>query len=235
MANVKYGSLVTDIKGKIGGHVFQGGQFGSIIRSNYKGSNRKNYISNAENIVYTYLANMWQNLTNTQQEAWNAGAYLFPVTDKFGEQQILSGYGVFIMLNSGIYGGAGTLLEDIPTPNGTPETYAIVSSIDVNTQEFKISWTPTLTDSGNEILFKFRWPRWKKKKTGKDEGINGGIRAGESLADEKNIWSDYDVQMHGPLKATDVGKFIWLEYQVVDILTGERGPTAGQWVTVETS
>ena len=76
MAIVRYGSIMTELKGKIGGQVFQGGNTVPIFRNNYAGSNRKRYVSSTENVIMSKLAHEWQLLTNSERLSWTT----YPIT-----------------------------------------------------------------------------------------------------------------------------------------------------------
>lgn len=102
MAVVKFGAIVTDIKGKLGGHVFQGSKGGGTIRTGSmkgggiikdlfppgsKKQERKASFLNASKI--------WQGMTPEEKESWNNLLGVWTFTNKFGETVNRSGYAIF--------------------------------------------------------------------------------------------------------------------------------------------
>lgn len=97
MALVKYGSIVTELKGKVGGQVYQKARNGYMLRN--KGTNRSNpiIINNPSQLVNFSLASkIWAKLTAAQRESWEAIAPGWLFTDKFGNQYQGSAFQVFV-------------------------------------------------------------------------------------------------------------------------------------------
>lgn len=102
MARVQYGSIVTEIKGKNQGHVFQGGNVGFVLRS--KGYT-KGLSSPARQRANTNLADNsreWRNLTDVQRAAWNALAPNWIFYNKFGVAYQGSGFQIFQSYNGNL-------------------------------------------------------------------------------------------------------------------------------------
>jgi hypothetical protein len=99
MALVKYGTIVTEIKGKVGGQVFQRcGQSLSMRNTGpriYTQSQQKSLSMN----VMSQVSSQWRGLTTAQKTNWYNVASSYPTFDKFGNPIVLSGYQLFIMLN----------------------------------------------------------------------------------------------------------------------------------------
>jgi hypothetical protein len=99
MAIIKYGALVSEIKGKIGSTVFQrcGKMFAirSQTSKNY-GKYPSNYISR---INFSAIAVAWQALTPANKASFTTYASTYPTYDKFGNPCVLSGYNLFVYLN----------------------------------------------------------------------------------------------------------------------------------------
>lgn len=91
MAKAKFGAVVTDVRGKLGGHVFQGNGFTTSLRTGYSG---KGGIG-SRNVIYNSLNkdidSLWHGLSVTVQGQWRALAAQYPVQDDFGNQVILTG------------------------------------------------------------------------------------------------------------------------------------------------
>jgi len=113
MALIKVGSLITDIRGKLGGVCFQNSSSGLMVRTNTKGKNRN---SNSQNLTRNILANTqtaWLGLTEANKEKYNKLSRLSQVKQKNISKRGISGQQLFVKVN--------TLLTRyrIPTINST--------------------------------------------------------------------------------------------------------------------
>jgi hypothetical protein len=99
MAQTKYGALITDFKGKVGGTVFQGGFAAKITKNKPSFVPQKNNLTLPKRAQLTTLASMWRKLTPEQQNAWDSIKSLWLFKNKFGESYEGSGYQVFIAYN----------------------------------------------------------------------------------------------------------------------------------------
>lgn len=99
MAIVKYGSTVTEIKGKLGGTVFQRcGQSLSIRvqQSQIKPTNTRNY--NTRNGM-RILAAAWRAMSTAQKLSFVTNAPSYPTNARFGGTIVLYGYQLYTYIN----------------------------------------------------------------------------------------------------------------------------------------
>lgn len=99
MARVQFGVIVTGLKGKIGGQVFQAGNVAQVLRN---GGYRKGFTSNARQTQISQLnqvVSYWRLLSQADRELWNASAGNWPFKDKFGVTYYGSGYQKFVAYN----------------------------------------------------------------------------------------------------------------------------------------
>lgn len=140
MALVKYGAIITDMKGKIGGTIFQGGPFGPVAKNGFywgaiddgaklshadagKGLQRRVNLSR--------LATDWKNLTQADRDSWNTAAPNFPITNKYGVPVTASGFLVYMMLNLNLKNSDQAEIHTAPAPGVVQDCNA-----------FTVSWLP---------------------------------------------------------------------------------------------
>jgi len=102
MARVQYGAIVTDLKGSIGGQVFQGGNVSKVLRN--KGY-RKGTSSELRQAACSRLVSQtmrWRSLTAAQRTSWAGVASSWAFLDKFGNTYYGSAYQVFTAYNLGL-------------------------------------------------------------------------------------------------------------------------------------
>lgn len=127
MATVKFGTIVTDIKGKVGGNVFQGSKSGTTLKTiDAIADSAKLTKADAGRVINTLpltasIAGAWRNLTDAQRQSWVTGAVNYPAYNKFGVAYTPSGYQVFMTLNFQIVALGFALLTDCPVPVSIPD------------------------------------------------------------------------------------------------------------------
>jgi hypothetical protein len=218
MAAVKYGLGITEIRGAVGGAVFQ--RCGKVlsIRENRHHNPAKSTFGNSSRTQFSYIANAWRILTAAQKSAWNAVASGYPATDPFGNTITLTGYQVFVRLNRWV------ILSNSPIVS-TAQAYNPPASNSMTTygfnhvgSQFFLTFQGSLT-AGHIWLFfvsnPYPYPsNYVKYKT--------YYICGEpsSVTDNQNIWSDVIAPMRQPLTANT--GFRW---QILHIV-----PSTGQYV-----
>lgn len=99
MAIVKYGALITEIKGKVGGQVFQNGNAGFVLRNK---NSRPGAASvsrlNATNGM-SAISSSWRALSDAQRLAWSAATENWLFLNRYGESYQGSGYQMFCAYN----------------------------------------------------------------------------------------------------------------------------------------
>jgi len=114
MAKVKFGQIISEARGKIGGMVFSRNSYGSYIRQKVTPVNPS---SARQSIVRTYLTQLaqdWRDLTAPQKLQWNTQAVAFAKTDIFGDKQTPSGFNLYMSLNLNILNVNGVVISTPP-------------------------------------------------------------------------------------------------------------------------
>lgn len=127
MASVKYGVIVTEIKGKVGGTTFKGGLGAPCMQTTIDGVRDSAKLTKADagRVINTLtltaeIAGEWRKLTDAQRESWRTGAVNYPSYNKFGSAYTPSGYQVFMTLNFQVRIGAGAIISTCPVPISVP-------------------------------------------------------------------------------------------------------------------
>ncbi len=100
MARIKLSPIISEIKGKIGNIVFQGGRSGIIIRERVVPRNRSTPAQTRSRTILTRVKGAWQTLTTTQRSQWLSLASYFNKPTKFNAQKVISAYELFIQHNT---------------------------------------------------------------------------------------------------------------------------------------
>ncbi len=116
MAKVKFGAIVTDLRNKVGGHVYSKNRYGAYTRS-YKTTLTSN--TPAQIVAKSRLSSIsatWKTLTDDQRTAWNNAVSNFRHTDVFGSIINPSGFDLYIRLNCNLDQVGVALLSLPPVP-----------------------------------------------------------------------------------------------------------------------
>lgn len=129
MAVVKYGSIVTEIKGKVNGQVFQKGNNGLILRTRAYSQGRTSQVfTKAKNNMST-IARLWASIDIVSQGMWTAAAPDWPFYDKFGNAYVGSGYQYFVAFNTLLLTrGLATVTMPQPVVANEANTVNVVSA-----------------------------------------------------------------------------------------------------------
>lgn len=153
MAIVKYGAVVTEIKGPVGGQVFQGGRSAPTLRtkppSGINTAVGNPIITGVPNPLatnqrlFSTIQKTWQGLTQVQRDSWAGLVGIYTFTDKFGDVyngtpfQIFSSMNLIaVAIDEAIITTAPVELASV-SPLGTTDDYSISGT-----------WNTTTTQAG---------------------------------------------------------------------------------------
>lgn len=105
MAIVKYSAAISEIRGKVGGAVFQRCGQSLSLRSNPSHIYARSESAVNSRSKFASLANSWNQLTQSQRNSFTAAASSYPTYDKWGNSIILTGYQLYIYVNRYAYFG----------------------------------------------------------------------------------------------------------------------------------
>ena len=96
---IKWGALVVDGRGKLGGHVAQDGLNGSFLRTKTTPINRQSMAQARARSAFGYFSQKWSGLTESQRIGFNDAVESWKETDIFGDVKKPSGKTLFSRLN----------------------------------------------------------------------------------------------------------------------------------------
>lgn len=113
---MKFGAIVTDGRGKIGGHVASKNRHGAYLRTKVTPSNGQTSFQQGVRNLFTSLSQGWRSITQAQRDAWNAAVASFSKTDIFGDLRNPSGANLYQKLNNNLIRTGWTAIADPPNP-----------------------------------------------------------------------------------------------------------------------
>lgn len=140
MAKIKFGMMMTDARGKLGGQVFSKNRSGAYVRTKVTPVNPRTADQQANRSLLGSLSAMWSGLTESQRSAWNGAVESWQKTNVFGDLTKPTGKNLFTSLNKVLmqaFPGSDMLLLP-PAKTDFPVFLLNSASYAVNTGAFTI-------------------------------------------------------------------------------------------------
>ena len=145
MASIKFGSFITDIRGKVGGSIIQGGRTGSQLRNLSQPIKTVSPLSSQRKANFASFTQAWSQIGATDQNLWNVFASFQTRHNKFGDPYTPTGFQMFNEFNLFNASIAGTsVLVTPPPPNSIDPISALILTADSGGPTYTIDWTDNL-------------------------------------------------------------------------------------------
>lgn len=125
-ASVKYGAIIVEIKGSVGGTTFQGGHSGPVMLTKGElidavASGSKLTKADAGRVMQPQqgigtTSTTWRDLTDAQRQSWIAAAVQFPFKNRFGVTYTPSGFQLYMSCNANLRNYSCTPIDVSPLP-----------------------------------------------------------------------------------------------------------------------
>lgn len=149
MALIKWGMMVVDGRGKLGGHVLTKSRNGASVRTKVTPTNPQTSYQQANRAIFGQLSSNWTSLTESQRQAWNGAVKEFEKTNIFGDLKAPAGRDLYISLNRNILQGGGTEIDVPPLKQGIKPN--AITSVDFDATGEIISIELQTTLDTNEV------------------------------------------------------------------------------------
>ncbi len=127
----KFGAIVVDGRGKLGGKVFSRNRYGSYEKIKVTPTNPESAYSAQVRANYKTIVQTWSTLTDIQRASFNSGTKQFPQKNTFGDIHFLSGFGLYVSFNINRLLLSQSLLVSCPSPT----TSHFIQSANVEARE----------------------------------------------------------------------------------------------------
>lgn len=215
MAKIKFGMMMTDARGKLGGQVFSKNRGGAYVRTKVTPSNAQTPFQTAVRGILTFFASNFRALTDNQILAWNNAVSDFTGTDIFGDVKTPSGIDLYVKLNANLAKVGESAISNPPLPSNVSQLtgISVVAAAGAGTvsisadqatvgagQRMYIEATPNLSPGKSFVKSEFRAIGYT--------GVNAGLPFAAG--------TDYTTKF-GNMVA---GQKLFVRVQTVDIATG---------------
>ena len=139
MARIKFGMMMTDARGKLGGHVFTKAKSGATIRTKVTPLNPRTSAQSEARSALGSNSQAWRMLTETQRLAWNSAAQEVSKTNAFGDTYFPSGKNYFTAVNNNLRNVGGAVLENPPALVEMPGLTSVEVDFDLLAEQLDIA------------------------------------------------------------------------------------------------
>ena len=143
---LKFGAIVTDGRGKIGGHVASKNRAGAYLRTKVTPTNPNTVAQMQARSVLSSLSQQWSTLSESQRLGWNEAVKEWGTTDIFGDIKKPSGINLFVKLNSNLISVGLPQVLDVPAKSEVPAVVIISASYKVSTGALFINFDSDLAN-----------------------------------------------------------------------------------------
>lgn len=132
--------MMTDARGKLGGHVFTKARNGATIRTKVTPSNPQTAAQSLARYIFSSVSQAWRTLAEPQRLAWNAAVGDYSRTNIFGDNYLPSGKNLFVQLNCNLLNVGKNLIDNPPTPVDVPSLLLGGVNFDTAVEELVLSY-----------------------------------------------------------------------------------------------
>lgn len=114
MAKIKFGMMMTDGRGKLGGHVLSKNRGGSYVRTKVTPVNPQTTSQSSIRSTFGAIAQAWSSLSESERESWNGAVSQWQTTDIFGDIINPTGKTLYQRLNTQLAASGQTQISLAP-------------------------------------------------------------------------------------------------------------------------
>lgn len=215
---IKFGALVVDGRGKIGGHVASKNRSGAYMRTKVTPVNRRSAAQMDVRSLLSGIAESWRELTADQVAAWNAAVADYQKTDIFGDIKKPTGFTLYQKLNNNAQRCGGSAITAPPLPIGVPfvTTLSLTATIG---GDFDVAFAASPVPAGSAYIVSATRPLSAGISFVKSEFRIIKILAAAATT-PANLSSEYAAIFGAP---SSIGSKIFIQIKIVDLATGIAG------------
>ena len=229
MARIKFGMMMTDARGKLGGHVFTKARSGATVRTKVSPINPRTSAQGAVRSTFGTLSQSWRSLSEEQRIAWNSKAATVGKTNIFGDTYYPSGKNLYVAINTNILTAGGSPINIPPADVVLPDVLLSGIAFDSLANSLEVSLESLVNPTGNTAIV-FCSPCLSKgvfNASGKERFVTAVNLSGTSTV--ADIYDAY-VAKYGALQS---GSKIFVKVKIINASSGQSSPWFSESIIIE--
>jgi hypothetical protein len=151
MAKIKFGMMMTDARGKLGGQVFSKNKGGAYVRTKVTPTNPQTTFQTGVRTLFALFSQQWSGLSDAARSAWDGAVSNWSTTDIFGDLKNPTGKSLFLRLNQRAVNAGYTSFTAVPAKAEMVE--GIVTEVEIGISGAEINVSDVYTGSGARVVF----------------------------------------------------------------------------------
>lgn len=198
---LKFGAIIVDGSGKIGGQVVSSNRGGKYLRTKVTPSNPQTVSQQNARALLSSLSTAWAELTDAQRLSWNGAVSSYASTDIFGDIKNPSGFNLFVKLNANLANVGEASLLVAPEKEEVPYSAILTAVFDISSttgeitfndsafagRNLLVSATPTVSAGRSNVKNQFR--------------VIGSF---QPVTDSIDVWAEYVAKFGVPTAGANI-------------------------------
>lgn len=132
MAKIKFGMMMTDARGKLGGQVFSKNKAGAYLRTKVTPTNPQTTFQTTARLLFAAISAGWSGLTESARLGWNEAVPSWASTDIFGDLKNPTGKELYQRLNNQAQSAGLAAVTAIPAKLPFPDDVVTAAVFDIS-------------------------------------------------------------------------------------------------------
>lgn len=201
MAKIKFGMMMTDASGKLGGHVFSKNRGGSYIRTKVTPSNPQSSAQMTVRGIFASISSGWSSLTESARNSYRNFVADYAKTDIFGDLRNPSGKSLYQRLNQNLAISNQPLLAQCVAPSEVPFANMVSAICSIAGTTFDVETSGDTT--GSKVVVWATPSLSQGKKFVKNSLRQISVVDGDTAL-ETNVFADYVAKFGTPIAGANV-------------------------------
>lgn len=150
MAKIKFGMMMTDARGKLGGQVFSKNKAGAYVRTKVTPTNPQTAAQAAARALFGSISAGWSALSDSVRAAWNEAVNEWATTDIFGDLKNPTGKELYQRLNNQAQSAGLAAVTTVPSKAEMPDDIVSAAVIAIGTTS--ITLTGANADASTQVV-----------------------------------------------------------------------------------
>lgn len=226
MAKIKFGAIVTDIRGSIDSVTYSRSRYGAYARKKVTPVNPATSAQSLARSAFGAASSLFRSLGAAVVDAWNAIAPEYQRSNIFGDNLPLSGSTLFTKLKTQLL-AVGISTDPSPiSPVTVPEIGAVSFLADVSDNNLELDSLPAC--NANQVIAIYATAPFSAGRSFVARSQYRFIQAipASTTAGAADILANYTAVFGNPLVSANVGLKMRAMCKYVDTRNGQSGPAA---------
>ena len=224
MAKIKFGAIVTDIRGSIDSVTYSRSRYGAYARKKVTPVNPATVAQSAARAIFGAASSLFRSLGSSVVDAWNAVAPEYSRANIFGDNLPLSGSTLFTKLKTQLMVAGITTDPDAISPVTVPVLEAGALDADKSDNSIELSSVPAT--NANQVIVAYATAPYSPGKTFVPRSAFRlvAVRPVSTATGSFDLSAEYITVFGNAIANAAVGQKVTVAAKFVDTRNGQAGP-----------